>query len=158
MLFSKYGQNLLVTHERHSRLVLASMPRDRKAARIAEHMTDILAPLPAVMRQTVTFDNGTEFAHHYQLTNRLGIKTFFCDAYAPWQKGGVENAIGRLRRGLPRKTNLAEITKRKLDRIIWQYNNTPRKCLGFKTPAEVFRENSTLLHFNCESIFPPSRE
>ena len=157
MLFSKYGQNLLVAHERHSRLVLATMPRDRKAARIARQMTDLLASLPAALRQTVTFDNGTEFAHHHQLTDKLGVRTFFCDPHSPWQKGGVENAIGRLRRNLPRKTNIETLTKNDLDQIICQYNNIPRKCLGYKTPAEVFRENLNLLHFNCESISPPSR-
>ena len=48
-----------------------------------------------MLRRTVTFDNGTEFAQHYQL-HALGMETFFCDTHSPWQKGGVENAIGRL--------------------------------------------------------------
>ena len=52
------------------------------------------------MGRTVTFDNGTEFALHYRLHD-LGIETFFCDTHSPWQKGGVENAIGRLRRTPP---------------------------------------------------------
>ncbi|MYC34711.1 MAG: hypothetical protein F4X64_16230 [Chloroflexi bacterium] len=51
-------------------------------------------------RKSVTFDNGAEFARHYRL-HELGMETFFCDTRSPWQKGGVENAIGRLRRGLP---------------------------------------------------------
>ena len=58
------------------------------------------------MRTTLTLDNGTEFAQHYRLAELIGVQTFFCDPHAPWQKGGVENAIGRLRRYLPRKTNL----------------------------------------------------
>ena len=78
----------------------------------------------------MTFDNGTEFALHYQLAKRLGLKTYFCDAYAPWQKGGIENAIRRMRRQLPRKSDLAKISQNKLDQMIAIYNNTPRKCLG----------------------------
>src|SRR5215510_5702466 len=62
--------------------------------------------MPPELRKTVTFDNGTEFARHQEL-HRLAIKTFFCDPYAPWQKGGIENAIGRMRRFIPRKTDLA---------------------------------------------------
>jgi len=76
------------------------------------------------------------------------LRTFFCDPHAPWQKGGIENAIGRLRRDLPRKTNLNVLPRPSLDAIIARHNNTPRKCLGFQTPAETFLN---ALHFECES-------
>ena len=101
------------------------------------------------MRKSITFDNGTEFAQHHLLNDQLAIRTFFCDPHSPWQKGAVENAIGRLRRYLPRKTNLDTIDHDSLDTSIAAYNNTPRKCLDFKTPAEVF--SAKLLHFKCES-------
>ncbi len=55
------------------------------------------------------------------------IKTFFCDPYAPWQKGGIENAIGRMRRFLPRKTDLATLSPRRFNALIAAYNNTPSK-------------------------------
>ncbi|HWR84246.1 MAG TPA: hypothetical protein VN285_13175 [Candidatus Deferrimicrobium sp.] len=100
-------------------------------------MTNILAPLPPPWRQTVTFDNGTEFAHHHQL-HTLNIQTFFCDTYAPGQKGGIENAIGRMRRTLPRITDLATLSNNRFIKLIQAYNNTPRKCLDFRTPAELF--------------------
>ena len=96
--------------------------------------------MPAALRKTLTVDNGTEFAFHYRLTDQLGIDTFFCDVHAPWQKGGIENAIGRLRRRLPRKTNLDDTPQTDIANAIDAYNNTPRKCLDFKTPAEAFCE------------------
>jgi IS30 family transposase len=65
--------------------------------------------LPAALRRSITFDNGTEFALHHELTDQLDMQTFFCDPHSPWQKGGVENAIGRIRRPLPRKSGLAAI-------------------------------------------------
>ena len=157
MLFSKYGQNVLVAHERQSRLVLAANPGHRRADRIAKRLADMLRPLPEQLRKTIAFDNGTEFARHHQLAERIGIQTFFCDAYAPWQKGGVENAILRLRRQLPRKTDLETISPERLDEIVARYNNTPRKCLGYKTPAEAFLQNLEVLHFKCESSSPLAR-
>ncbi len=111
--------------------------------------------MPAHWRRSVTFDNGTEFAHHYRL-HALGIETFFCDTHSPWQKGGVENAIGRLRRNLPRKTDLATLSPCRFAQLVQAYNNTPRKCLDYLTPAEVF--HNQLLHFKCESIFRPAPE
>ena len=103
----------------------------------------------------MTFDNGSEFARHHHL-HALGIQTFFCDTHAPWQKGGVENAIGRLRRALPRTTNHATIPEERFTTLVQLYNYTPRKCLDFRTPAEDFQ--SQVLHFNCESIFLPPQE
>ena len=86
---------------------------------------------------------GTEFAEHHRLHRSLGVATFFCDVRSPWQKGGVENTIGRLRRFLPLKTNLYTISHATLRACINRFNNTPRKCLDFKTPAEAFSHIST---------------
>ncbi len=138
MLFSTSGQSLLVAHERHSRFTLLVRPPDRKADNTATYLANLLAAMPASLRKTLTIDNGTEFAFHYRLTDQLGVDTFFCDVHAPWQKGGIENAIGRLRRRLPRKTNLDATTDADIQGIIHAYNNTPRKCLDFRTPAEAF--------------------
>ena len=141
MLFSKYGQAVLVTHERTSRLTWAVRQPNKAAGPVLDSLKAQFQTLPDPIRRSITFDNGTEFAMHYHLNADLGIKTYFCDPYAPWQKGGVENAILRLRRKLPRKSDLARISKAELDQMIQNYNDTPRKCLGFKTPNEVFTEN-----------------
>ena len=155
MLFAKYGQVVLALHERTSR-VLAVLHQPSKAAEpIARSLDAMLAPLPSNLRRTITFDNGTEFAYHFRLQEALGLRTFFCDPHAPWQKGGIENAIGRMRRSLPRKTDLSTISPIEMTRLAQRYNHTPRRCLDFLTPAEVF---SKLLHFECETTFPPSRE
>ena len=150
--FSAYGQVLLAAHERTSRLMLVARQPSKHAEPLAQTLKTWLEPLPAPLRRTITFDNGTEFAAHDQL-HQLTIQTFFCDPHSPWQKGGVENAIGRLRRELPRKTNLDKLTSEDIVCSVRQYNHTPRRCLDFRTPAEVFIQ---LLHFECESTSPPS--
>ena len=150
MLFRKYGQAILTLHERHSRLLIALRPQGKAASPIAEAMGEVLAALPPELRRTITFDNGTEFARHYQL-HELGIQTFFCDTHSPWQKGGIENAIGRVRRTLPRKTDLADLSNDQFNYMFQAYNNTPRKCLGYRTSIEVFLNE--VLHLKCESIF-----
>src|SRR3990167_5967444 len=134
-------------------LVLNKQP-NKSAQPIANQMLNLFKKLPASVRQTITFDNGTEFAKHY-LLNKIGVHTYFCDTHSPWQKGSVENAIGRMRRVLPRKTDLAILSKNTLQARVMAYNHTPRKCLGYLTPAEVFINQ--VLHFKCESTFPPSR-
>ncbi len=155
MQFGRSGEVVLALQERSSRLLLLARAPSKEAGPIAESIARMLGPLPPEFRQTVTFDNGTEFTRHYEL-HRLGIETFFCDTYSPWQKGGVENAIGRLRRFLPRGTNLGEVSDERFALIGQAYNNTPRKCLGYRTPAGVVEEQ--VLHFKCGFTFPPSRE
>jgi transposase, IS30 family len=153
MMFAKYGQAVLTLHDRTSRILIGQRPSNKTAALIATSLKSLLGCLPRSLRQTITFDNGTEFAHHSELHD-LNLKTFFCDTYSPWQKGGVENAIGRMRRFLPRKTDLAQLSDEQFNTLIAIYNNTPRKCLDYKTPAEVFF--AQLLHFECESTSRPS--
>jgi len=138
MLFARYGQGLLVLHERQTRFSIVQHPVDRKAVLTASTIDHELGDLPQAMRKTISFDNGTEFAEHHRLHDTLGVQTFFCDPHSPWQKGGVENSIGRLRRSLPRKTDINCITAADLQRHVHRLNNTPRKCLDFKTPAEAF--------------------
>ena len=155
MLFRTYGQAVLTLHERHSRLIIALRPQGKAADPIANAIAEVLAPFPPQLRRTITFDNGTEFARHHRL-HALGIQTFFCDTHSPWQKGGIENAIGRLRRTLPRKTDLAGLSDHQFSLLLQAYNSTPRKCLGYYSPAEII--SNQVLHLKCESTFPPSRE
>jgi len=143
MLFRTYGQAVLVIQERSSRLLRLVRQPSKAAAPVLDSLMALFAALPPPLRRSLTFDNGTEFALHYRLTDALGLDTFFCDPHAPWQKGGIENAIGRMRRSLPRKSDLAAISQHQLDTLLAHYNNTPRKCLDFKTPNEVF---STILN------------
>lgn len=155
MAFARYGQNILMLHERMSRALVGARLASKQAEPVAQAIAAALTSLPAPLRRTITFDNGTEFARHFDL-NALGINTYFCDPHAPWQKGGIENAIGRLRRFLPRKTDLAQLDELTFLALIAAYNNTPRKCLDWHTPAEAFSHH--LLHFKRESTFRRSPE
>jgi IS30 family transposase len=138
MMFAKYGQGILVMHERLTRVIRMLNLANKSAPQINAKIVQILRPVPLHMRRSITFDNGPEFAHHYKIADMLDLQTFFCDARAPWQKGGVENAIGRMRRPLPRKSDLATVTYQKLQSLVRRYNNTPRLCLDYKTPHEIF--------------------
>ncbi|MBL8649588.1 MAG: IS30 family transposase, partial [Sphingopyxis sp.] len=147
MLFARPGQAILLAHERHSRLTIAVPQNSLKADPVAAALIHMLKAMPASLRRSITFDNGTEFNRHQRIADQLGLDAYFCDPRAPWQKGGIENAIGRLRRSLPRQTILDDLSAQDFNAIIAKYNNTPRKCLGFLTPAEIFSP----LHFKCES-------
>ena len=153
----KSGAAILVVHERASRLTLLAKQPGKHAQPIVDQIKSWFAAMPAHLRRTLTQDNGPEFFLHHQL-HALGVKTFFCAPHSPWQKGGVENINGRIRRYIPRGTDPDSFTNNDLQALAAQMNNTPRKCLDYKTPIEVFLGALKPLHFKCESTFPPARE
>jgi IS30 family transposase len=151
MAFQHNRQNILVSQERCSRVIKGIRQSNRTAAVTRRNLMAQFRDLPEALRRSVTFDNGTEFSQHWMLTRNLAIETYFCDPHSPWQKGGVENAIGRLRRWLPSKADPARLSTYNFNTLIRRYNSTPRKCLGFKTPSEVFMQIVQSLHFNRDS-------
>ena len=78
-----------------------------------------------------------------------GIKSYFCDVASPHQKGSVENSNGRIRRYLPLETDISSIEDAALCEIAWRMNNTPRRCLGYRTPSEVFHLELARLKATC---------
>lgn len=85
---------------------------------------------------SMTLDNGQENKLH----KNIGIKTYFCDAYASWQKPGIENANKLIRRHIPKGSNISEFSHQYISWIVRRYNNMPRKKLGWMIPNEVMRK------------------
>jgi IS30 family transposase len=142
MMFGRHRQNLLTVIDRKSRLLAAFCNESRRSVTTMNALKTHLAGLPAAERRTVTFDNGVEFAKHQRLQG-IGVQTYFCDPYASWQKGSIENANGIIRRYLPKKFDPAGLTQLQLDCIVENINTTPRKILEWRTPLEV--------HYRCTS-------
>jgi len=132
--------NVATLVERKSRYTILFRNNDRRSKPIMGRLIDELSPLPQAARRSITFDRGFEFVSWRELTAGMGTKAWFCDPQAPWQKGTVENTNKRVRRYLPRNTVLLSLPNRYMKSICERLNATPRKCLGFRTPAEVFRD------------------
>ena len=142
------SENLGVIHERFSRYTLLQKNPSKHTNIVMKAMFNRLAKIPKKVRKSVTFDNGSEFTQH-QLLNKIDVDTFFCDPHSPWQKGQVENANAFLHRFIPKKKPLKDFTDQQILDIQNKINNMPRKCLNFKTPAEVFHQHV----FNSISAF-----
>ncbi len=138
MQFRTQRGNLVTLVERQTRLTLASGLPSKTAEATAAKLTSLFSALPEAARRSITFDNGSEFAQHHKLERDLGMLTFFCDPHSPWQRGSIENANGILRRDLPRKTEFTDYSEQDIQDIVWANNTTPKKRLGFLTPAEAF--------------------
>jgi len=137
LLICKRTRPVLVLKERKTRFVLAARLAGKSAAETVAVMMAVFRRLDPRLRSSITFDNDTAFARHGLLASACSMATWFCDAYASWQKGAVENANGRLRRDLPRDLDLDALGDAELQEIVLSHNLTPRKCLGFLTPVQA---------------------
>jgi IS30 family transposase len=137
LLICKRTRPVLVLKERKTRFVLVARLAGKSAAETVSVMMAVFRRLDPRLRSSITFDNDTAFARHGLLASACAMTTWFCDAYASWQKGAVENANGRLRRDLPRDLDLDALGDAELQDIVLSHNLTPRKCLGFLTPVQA---------------------
>ena len=98
--------------------------------------------LPKGKRRSFTVDHGKEFADHREIYAQLNCKVYFADPHAPWQRGTNENTNGLLRQFFPKRTSFSEVTQEDVDNVALLLNRRPRKCLGWKSPEEVFFNKS----------------
>jgi IS30 family transposase len=145
MTSRKSRQALQVTVERKSRYsALTKLPR-----KISRHMSVALnrrlSHYPQEVRLSITYDNGPENHEHMRTNRVLGTRSYFCEPFHSYEKGTVENTIGLVRRFFPKKTDFATISKNQIKKVEYWLNHRPRKCLGFKTPADVFKNHCVAL-------------
>jgi len=135
----KSYQAAQVSVERKTRYAKLAKLKTKSARAMSIALTRRLSHYPMPVRRSITYDNGPENAEHIRTNKILGTCSYFCEPFHSYERGTVENTIGLVRRHLPKKTNLAKISQDHLNKIESWLNSRPRKCLGFKTPAEVFK-------------------
>ncbi len=140
--------------ERKCGYLLTAKSRDRQARRVSQKIAQRLAPLPARLRRTATFDNGKEFAEHPWMAAQLKLRVYFAKPYCSWQRGTNEHTNGLLRPFLPKGTDFRQTSWQELARYTDLLNDRPRKRLAYRTPAEVFEPLIAIENSQCRFISP----
>jgi transposase, IS30 family len=126
--------------ERHTRYVkLIHLPRP-DSFQLRDGLPREVAGLPAVLLQSITWDQGSEMARHLDITAATGAAVYFCDAGSPWQRGTNENTNGLLRQYFPKGKDLSRHSRIDLARVELELNHRPRAVLDDRTPAEIFTQ------------------
>jgi len=144
MIGKRHRQAIVTLTERNSRFALLRKVERRKANLVSAAVIDLLQPV-ADRLHTITGDNGKEFAEHERIAQELEVSFFFAHPYAAWERGANENMNGLVRQYIPKNRDLLSVTDEELLLIMNKLNHRPRKCLDFKTPFEVFFEQSVAL-------------
>ncbi|CAK0767653.1 transposase [Gammaproteobacteria bacterium] len=128
---------LLTVNERRSRLTLIAPLASKEANVVADAMISLLKPFAAHVH-TITTDNGKEFTQHERIAKALNAEFYFAHPYSSWERGANENMNGLIRQFFPKKMSLKFISDQSIKKVKELLNHRPRKCLGFKTPFNVF--------------------
>jgi len=133
-------QALVTLNERKSRYCLIAHVRVKNAQAVSDAMIGLLKPFASCVH-TLTTDNGKEFAQHERIAKKLDADFFFAHPYASWERGANENMNGLIRQFFPKKMRFNSIMPKDIAFAMHRLNHRPRKCLGFKTPHEVFMKH-----------------
>jgi IS30 family transposase len=131
---AKHQGALLTLVDRKTRVTFIRPLPNKQAEGLADESIDALRDFGA---QSITYDNGKEFAAHSRVAEALCVETFFADPYASWQRGTNENTNGLIRQYFPKNSSLNKVTQIQTRAVEDKLNNRPRKILGYLTPNEV---------------------
>jgi len=151
VLYKGRRQALATQVERKSRYLLLGKPKDRTAKERNRIFRHLFTHLPSQAKQTMTVDNGLEFAGHERIRRKTGLRIYFAKPYSSWQRGTNEWMNGLLRRYLPHDIEVRRLQFRTILRVQEAINTRPMKCLGYQTPKEVYLRELNRLSLCKES-------
>lgn len=137
MIGQQGGAVLVTLAERKTRFSILARSKDKSASAVKKALIQSLKPLTPYVK-TLTYDNGKEFAFHAEVSEQLNAKGYFAHPYHSWERGLNENMNGLIRQYAPKGANFDLLSDKDIKHIMDRLNNRPRKCLGYKTPNEVF--------------------
>jgi len=137
LVLGKDQQGVIVTlTERKSRFTLLRSISSKQSDLVSQAVISLLNWVTPL--ESITADNGKEFAAHLGISQALSVDFYFAHPYASWERGTNENTNGLIRQYLPRSGNLKNVPFQEEIRIMDRLNLRPRKCLDFRSPFEVF--------------------
>lgn len=131
------GPRLVTLVERKKRFTLIGLAKNKSSEAVTDTILDMLSGYHDQVK-TITYDNGKEFAGHLDVAKASHSKAYFAHPYSSWERGLNENTNGLIKQYFPKGSDFSLITKKDVKAVMNRINNRPKKCLGFKTPNQVF--------------------
>jgi len=140
LIAGRNNSHIATLVERTTRFVILVKVPSKETTAVIPALIRQIKRLPTHLKRSLTWDRGTELAHHRVFSVATGVQVYFCDPQSPWQRGSNENTNGLLRQYFPRSADLSTFTQRQLDAVADRLNGRPRETLGWRTPAEMIQQ------------------
>jgi IS30 family transposase len=128
---------LVTIVDRKSKFALIKKVKSKQAKEVTAALIEMLTPIAPVV-QTITSDNGKEFAYHKEVSKAIKADFYFANPYHSWERGLNEHTNGLIRQYLPKQTDFTQTSKEEIVTVQNSINHRPRKSLNYQTPYEVF--------------------
>lgn len=122
--------------ERKTGYVMIGKLNDKSTAQVNKKTISLINRDPLAFK-TITSDNGKEFHQYKMIESKHPVKFYFANPYHSWERGSNENMNGLIRKYLPKKASMANLTQQQCNQIANKLNTRPRKRYNFKTPEEM---------------------
>lgn len=140
LIAGRHNSHIATLVERATRFVILVKVPSKETTAVIPALVRQIKRLPTHLKRSLTWDRGTELAHHRVFSVATGVQVYFCDPQSPWQRGSNENTNGLLRQYFPRSADLSTFTQRQLDAVADRLNGRPRMTLDWRTPGEVIQQ------------------
>ena len=141
LIYGKNCRSMLGTLvERKTRFLMLVRLKTKKSNEVREAFAQKMKILPEQLRQTLTYDQGTEMTQHRLFTEETQIKVYFAHPKSPWERGTNENTNGLIRQFFPTSTDFTQVGLKEIKEVEYLLNDRPRKVLDWDKPCEAFAE------------------
>ncbi len=131
------GAMLTIVERTTAMVMIRKLKNGKNANQLAQTVVDMMMPYKKYVK-SITSDNGTEFARHKLIAKKLDTEFYFAHPYASWERGLSEYSNKLIRQYIPKKTEFKQFDEEFVKQVQYKINRRPRKCLNFKTPANLF--------------------
>lgn len=139
LITGAYNRSAMITiFDRASRKLWLATTANKTADAVYTALVATLSTIPAELRRTLTWDQGSELARHRDLEQACGIEIYIADKNSPWQRPTNENGNALVRRYVGKGTNLNAISHHRRRWIEHRINTTPRRSLRWDTANTVY--------------------
>jgi len=145
MMGKDHKSALLVLTDRATLITMIEKLKGKTAKEVTSKIKERLSRFSSSYLKTLTFDNGKEFAGHQEIAEEFNVKTYFTTPYTSQEKGTVENRIGVIRRFFPKKTDLREVSKKRIKQVELSINNRPIRKFNYLSPIETLNNKFVAL-------------
>jgi len=131
------GAILTIVERKSAFFFMKKLPNGKNAQSLANTVVNMLLPYKNFIH-SITSDNGTEFAEHKKIAEKLKTDFYFAHPYSSWERGLNEYTNKLIRQYIPKKSSFENFSDNYIADVQYKINRRPREKLDFKSAKDIF--------------------